>query len=126
MLFNALHREGSNMAMTSGRLAAETIIEALKAGDTSSAGLSGYWERLQGAYILKDLKKYKGFGAFLRNHNEVFTSLPTVAGSAARKMLTVNGVSKKAKQKAIWREIRKTITLRRLVRLLWAGWRAVR
>jgi len=29
MLFNALHREGSNMAMCSGRLAAETIAEAL-------------------------------------------------------------------------------------------------
>ncbi len=29
MMFNALHREGSNLAMTSGRLAAETILEAL-------------------------------------------------------------------------------------------------
>jgi electron transfer flavoprotein-quinone oxidoreductase len=114
------------MAMTSGRLAAETIIEALKAGDTGRAGLSGYISRLQDSYVLKDLKKYRGFGAFLRRHNEVFTSLPTAAGSAAREMLTVNGVPKKAKQKAIWRELRKTIPLRRLVKLLWAGWRSVR
>ncbi len=28
MLFNALHREGSNMAMVSGKLAAETILQA--------------------------------------------------------------------------------------------------
>jgi electron transfer flavoprotein-quinone oxidoreductase len=125
MLFNALHREGSNMAMTSGRLAAETIVEALKAGDTSKAGLSGYERRLQDGYILKDLKKYKGFGQFLRRHNEVFTTLPAVAGLAAREMLTVNGVPKKVKQKAVWRAMRKTVSLPRLVRLLWSGWRAV-
>ena len=34
MLFNALHREGSNLAMASGKMAAETIIEALKRNDT--------------------------------------------------------------------------------------------
>jgi electron transfer flavoprotein-quinone oxidoreductase len=126
MLFNALHREGSNMAMASGRLAAEAIIEALKAGDTSQAGLSGYIKRLQGSYVLEDLKKYRGFGAFLRRHREIFTTLPGVANSAAREMLTVNGVSKKQKQQGIWREIRKAISFRRLVKLLWAGWRSVR
>jgi electron transfer flavoprotein-quinone oxidoreductase len=114
------------MAMTSGRLAAEVIIEALKSGDTSRQGLSGYVTRLQGSYILKDLKKYKGFGQFLRRHPEVFTSLPRLASSAAREMLTVNGVPKKQKQRAIWREIKKTISLPRLLRLLWAGWRSVR
>ena len=31
MLFNALHREGSNLAMASGKMAAEAIIEAFKA-----------------------------------------------------------------------------------------------
>ena len=39
MLFNALHREGSNLAMTSGRLAAETILEALDKGDFESETL---------------------------------------------------------------------------------------
>ena len=34
-LVNAIHREGSNMAMTSGRLAAETIVEAKERGDFS-------------------------------------------------------------------------------------------
>jgi flavin-dependent dehydrogenase len=38
-LFNALHREGSNMAMTSGRLAAETIIEAFSKSDSTGKGL---------------------------------------------------------------------------------------
>jgi electron transfer flavoprotein-quinone oxidoreductase len=126
MLFNALHREGSNMAMTSGLLAAQAIIEALKAGDTSRGGLSGYISRLQASYVLKDLRKYRGFGAFLRRHPEVFTTLPGLASSAAREMLTVNGVPKKQKQRAIWRELRKTSSLWRLLSLLWDGWRSVR
>ena len=50
-LFNALHREGSNMAITSGRFAAEAIIDALKAGDVSRTGLNGYVSRLQDSYI---------------------------------------------------------------------------
>jgi electron transfer flavoprotein-quinone oxidoreductase len=36
MLFNALHREGSNLAMASGKMAAETIISAIKTNDFSN------------------------------------------------------------------------------------------
>ena len=126
MLFNTLHREGSNLAMTSGRLAAEAILEALKNGDFSRNGLRGYISRLQNSYILKDLKKYRNFGRFLRTHPELFTSLPEWASQAAREMITVNGVSKKAKQKIIWNQLRKEIPLLRLLRILWGGWRSVK
>jgi electron transfer flavoprotein-quinone oxidoreductase len=126
MLFNALHREGSNMAITSGRFAAEAIIDALKAGDVSKAGLNGYVSRLQDSYIHKDLKKYRNFSSFLRGHHELFSPLPGAAGYAAREMLTVDNISKKEKQRAIWKEIRKRISLFRLFKLLWDGWRSVR
>ncbi|UCD58735.1 MAG: FAD-dependent oxidoreductase, partial [Candidatus Hydrogenedentota bacterium] len=126
MLFNALHREGSNMAMTSGRLAAETILEAFDKGDFSRDGLNGYMSRLQDSYIVKDLKKYRRFGPFLLGHHELFTTLPQLASHAAREMLTVDGVSKKQKQKTIWMEIRKHISRFRLLKLLWNGWRSVR
>lgn len=36
-LVNAIHREGSNLAMTSGRLAAQTILEAMAIGDFSES-----------------------------------------------------------------------------------------
>jgi len=41
-------------------------------------------------------------------------------------MLTVNGVSKKEKQKLIVKEFRKQVPLCKLLRLLWHGWRAIR
>ena len=126
MLFNALHREGSNLAMTSGRFAAETILEALKKGDFSRKGLEGYISRLQDSYIFKDLKKYRRFSELLGSHNELFTTLPDWASLAAREMLTVNGIPKKEKQKTLWQEFRARIPLIRFLRLLWEGWRSIR
>jgi electron transfer flavoprotein-quinone oxidoreductase len=126
MLFNALHREGSNLAMTSGRFAAEAILEAFQKRDFSRRGLQGYVSRLQSSYIFKDLKKYRRFGQFLHTHPELFTTLPELASRAAREMLTVNELPKREKQKTIWQDFRSSLSLMRFLRLIWDGWRSVR
>jgi electron transfer flavoprotein-quinone oxidoreductase len=126
MLFNALHREGSNLAMTSGRLAAETILEAIEGNDFSSRGLQGYARRLEQSFVLKDLKKYRRFPSFLETHEELFAGLPRATSMAAREMLTVNGVPKKTRQRAIWKAIRTQLSPLRLLRLAWDAWRSVR
>ncbi len=126
MLFNALHREGNNLAMASGKMAAEAAIEALERGDASKRGLSGYGERLAKSYVIKDLRKYRRFGRFLYHHKELFNELPALASMVARKMLTVDGVPKKRKQRLIWREIRRKMGIWRLLRLFWQAWRAVK
>ncbi len=126
MLFNALHREGSNMAMTSGRFAAEAIVEAMERGDFTRRGLGGYTARLEGSYVMADLRKYRGFNGFRLRHHELFTTLPEAAGDAARQMLTVDGTPKKLKQKAVRARILRDIPLFGLLRLLWAGWRSVK
>lgn len=126
MLFNALHREGSNLAMASGKMAAEAIIEAIRKGNYSRGGVSGYEKRLSRSFILKDMKKYRRFGKFLYQNKELFNQLPRVASMAAREMLTVDGVSKKQKQKIIMSGLRKEMPLRRLLKLVWQGWRSVK
>ncbi len=126
MLFNALHREGSNMAMVSGKLAAEAILKARESGDFSSSSLSGYAERLKDSFVLKDLKKYKRFPGFLQKHQELFTLLPGLSSMAAREMLTVDGFDKKQKQSRIWKTIKHRISLWRLLKLMFDAWRSVR
>jgi electron transfer flavoprotein-quinone oxidoreductase len=126
MLFNALHREGTNLAMTSGKFAAETILEAMKQQDFSRRGLQGYVQRLQDSYVLKDLKKYRRFPSFMENHKELFTTLPHLTGLAAREMLTVSGIPKKTRQRQIWKTIREGISPLELLRLAWDGWRSVK
>ena len=126
MLFNALHREGSNMALASGRLAAESIAEAFTKGDFSRRGLDGYVSRLRDSYVMADMKKYRGFNAFRLRRHELFSGLPQAAAFAAREMLTVDGTPKKVKQKAIRRGIFKQVPALRLLRILWDGWRSVK
>jgi len=126
MLFNTPHREGSNLAMASGKMAAETIIEAMKGKDCSRDGLAGYGRRLAESYVIKDMKKYRRFGRFLYQNKEIFNQLPHLAAFAGREIITVNGVSKKEKQKLIIRELRRQLSLCRLIRLAWRGWRSVK
>ena len=48
-MINPTRREGSNLAMTAGRLAADTCVEAHKKGDFSKATLSQYEAKLKRA-----------------------------------------------------------------------------
>jgi electron transfer flavoprotein-quinone oxidoreductase len=86
----------------------------------------GYAKRLEHSYVLKDMAKYRRFPHFLQNRREIFTTLPALAASAAREMLTVNGVAKKEKQRIILGEIRDKMPLRKLLRFFWDAWRSVR
>ncbi|MBI2909048.1 MAG: FAD-dependent monooxygenase [Chloroflexi bacterium] len=124
MLFNAPHREGNNLAMASGKMAAETVIEALRLNDFSRKALASYGERLATSYVMKDMKKYRRFGRFLHQHGEIFNELPGLASLAARELITVNGVSKRAKQRSVFRRIRREMPVTRILRLLWDAWRA--
>ena len=58
-LVNNVHWEGTNLAMMSGKFAAETIIEAINKNDFSSRTLSLYKKKLEQSFIFKDLKSYK-------------------------------------------------------------------
>ena len=53
--------KGIHMAMKSGMLAAETIFDALKAGDTSAKTLSAFQQKVDASYIRKELRAVRNF-----------------------------------------------------------------
>jgi electron-transferring-flavoprotein dehydrogenase len=53
--------KGIHLAMKSGMLAAETIFEALKRGDTSAKSLKSYKTKIDQSYIKKELWKVRNF-----------------------------------------------------------------
>jgi electron-transferring-flavoprotein dehydrogenase len=53
--------KGIHMAMKSGMLAAETIFDALKAGDTSAKTLSAFPKEVESSYIKKELWAVRNF-----------------------------------------------------------------
>ncbi|GFP27865.1 electron transfer flavoprotein-quinone oxidoreductase, partial [Candidatus Hakubella thermalkaliphila] len=119
MLVNTVHREGSNLAMTSGRLAAETVIRAREKGDFSARSLSLYRKLLEESFVLKDLKKYQNLPRYLKSHRELFTLYPELLSGAAIEMMTVDSTPKRDKQRKIWREVISKRSLWRLARDLY-------
>ncbi|MCY0893230.1 MAG: FAD-dependent oxidoreductase [Acidibacillus sp.] len=127
-LVNFVHREGTNLAMTSGRFAAEAIIEAHETGDFSRVGLAGYDRRVKESFVHKDLKKYKGLHHFLRDSDPslTFDKLPKALNEAAYQMLLVDGVPKSDKQKIAMRGVTQAAGgLMNMVKLGAQGWRAM-
>lgn len=113
---NALHREGSNMALTTGRIAAETIIDLKKAGQPmSDANLAMYRARLNDTFVIKDLKKYKDLPDMLHANPQFFSTYPGILSKAADLWFRVDGVDKITKEKEIVRAFTKGRGLRGLI-----------
>lgn len=99
---NAAHREGSNLAMTTGRLAAETVIAAKAAQQPMTAKtLAAYKAALDESFVMKDLKKYRHMPEVLETSPQFFTTYPSLVNQAARTLFTVDGVDKKTKEREI-------------------------
>jgi electron transfer flavoprotein-quinone oxidoreductase len=114
-LVNPMNREGSNFAMISGKLAAETIIEAKSQSDYSAAALSRYRERLEQSFVLKDLHKIRNMTDFAHARPHLFNDIPELLSQAAREYLTVDGVPKSTKQKQITKLLRSGIPVRQVL-----------
>jgi electron transfer flavoprotein-quinone oxidoreductase len=107
MLSNPVHREGSNLAMESGRLAGETVIHCKEAGDFSERRLAEYRGRLDHSWIMADMKKYDKAVPLLEHNPQLLTKDIQVADRALDEFFRVDGTSKWDKQSRIFKMIRK-------------------
>jgi electron transfer flavoprotein-quinone oxidoreductase len=124
---NGVHREGSNLAMTTGQLAAQTVIAAKAAGQPLNAKtLKAYKDRLDESFVMKDLHKYRNMPQVLHESPQFFTTYPTLLNHAAKTMFTVDGVSKVAKERAIFGSFKAARHWRGLVGDAFKLWRAFR
>lgn len=113
---NAVHREGSNLAMTTGRIAGETVVWLKRRREEmSKANLAEYKRRLDQTFVMKDLKKYRNIPGFLHSNKQVFGLYPRLLSAAAQTWLRVDGVDKLTKEKQILKSFRKGRTLRGLI-----------
>ena len=126
LMVNGVHREGSNLAMTAGRLAGETVIDAKARGDFSASSLAAYRTRLQESFVLQDLQKYQHVPEFVDQHPELLAIYPQLVNHAVHEMLTVDGVPKREKQRQIWKYLRTQRPLWRLVRDAFQAWKVMR
>ncbi len=98
---NPLNREGVNLAMLSGQLAAQAIMAAAERGDFSAASLSRYRELLDESIVIKDLYKIRNVTDFAHSRPHLLRDYPALLSNAAAEYLTVDGMPKKVKQAKI-------------------------
>ena len=108
-LNNAVHREGSNLAMTSGRLAGEAIFQIKSRRDKMTAqNLSLYKKMLEDSFVLKDLKKYKDMPELLHTQAQnLFLTYPQLVSKAMENFVRVDGKPKIDKEKDTFSRFRK-------------------
>jgi len=125
-LVNSYHREGSNLAMISGKMAGETVIDAVKKGDFSTGTLSSYRDRLEESFVIKDLRKYKNLGHYMVKRPHFFGIYPEMVNMAATEFLRVDGVPKRAVQMGIFRKALGMRSIFGMVKdAIGAAWRGV-
>lgn len=101
MLVNNVHWEGTNLAMISGKLAAETAIEAIEKNDFSENMLSLYRKKLDDSFVIKDLKTYKDVMKFAEENSKIFMEyyLPGKVNKFFNLFTTTDSIPKQKKYK---------------------------
>jgi electron transfer flavoprotein-quinone oxidoreductase len=108
-MVNAMHWEGTNMAITAGKAAGETAVEAHKKGDFSASTLSAYRRRLDDTFVMKDLRQYRNMARFLHTHPTFMDIYPGFVNDALGMFFTGFGKPKKK----LYGDIFKSLTNRR-------------
>ncbi len=126
MLVNGLHREGSNLAMTSGKIAGEVAAESIKAGDLSAQAMSVYESRLRDSFVVKDLHKYRKTTHFFEDNPHMFKVYPEILTKAAHMFFTADETPKKERQKEIMKMVLAKRSKGALISDLFGAWRALK
>jgi electron transfer flavoprotein-quinone oxidoreductase len=123
---NFMYQEGSNLAITSGKLAGETAIAAHEKDDFSAESLSAYGRRLDDSFVMKDLYDLRNAPGFFRTHREFFGVYPRMLNEAARQFLTVTDSPKKGVRGEIFRMVRHSRPLWRIGKDMFDAMKAFR
>lgn len=110
----SLFHEGTNLAMASGKMAAETVIEARKKGNYSKETLSLYKTKLEESFVLKDLKKFKDFAPMLHKNPQFIKVYPALFAKLANEYFVMDSCPKAEKQKKLINFVKKEAGLVKL------------
>ncbi len=126
-LVNASHyHEGSNLAMASGVLAAETVIEAKKKGDFSTATLSQYAQQLGKSFVIQDLKKFQRVSSFFNENPHILRDYPDILVGLITDYFTISEKPKAEVEKEVLHKFHHEIGVLNLVKDAFKMGRAMR
>ncbi|EKE02280.1 MAG: hypothetical protein ACD_20C00402G0010 [uncultured bacterium] len=116
MLVNNVHWEGTNLAMLSGKFAAEAAIDALEKNDFTANSLSLYKKKLENSFIMKDLKSYKDVMGFAeKNSDALMGYYPQKFNEFMNQFISVDSIPKQHKYKSFIGQALKDRSIPKLV-----------
>ena len=125
LINSSIYHEVTNLAMASGMLAAEAVIEAKQKGDFSRATLQSYRNKLDESFVLKDMFHFRHVIGFLKNHKQFLNEYPEIFIELMLDYFTVSETPKAQVRKEVMRKFRKRIKTIPFLRDLWAARRAM-
>lgn len=120
---NGLNQEGMNLAMTSGFLAAETIVDALQKGDFSARQLAQYDDRLKESFVLKDMKTFEKTVDLMHN-DRLFSAYPNLVGRIMEELYRSDGKPRKKTGRLGWDAVKEALPIKQVIADLVKGLRA--
>jgi electron transfer flavoprotein-quinone oxidoreductase len=121
---NGLNQEGMNLALASGFMAAETVIDAFKRGNFSSKQLSQYEDRLKASFVLKDMKTFKEAASWMHTER-LFSVYPQLINRIMEELYRSDGKPRRKIGTIGWDAIKGTVSKRDLIADLLKGGRSL-
>jgi len=103
---NSICHEGVNMAMGSGIMAAETILENRGRRCYDARALRQYERRLKNSFVLENMKSSRDFIDILRTHKELLNDYPHLMKDVITSYFKVSDVPKSTLKRDIIRMVR--------------------
>ncbi len=82
---------GMDLAVESGRLAAEAAVVAIDAGDVSKTGLASYRQVLDDSFVMKDMRTFRRWPAYMEKWDRLFKQYPALAKDVLNVLFVVDG-----------------------------------
>lgn len=119
-LVNAsMYHEGANLAMASGRMAAEAVVQAKLIGDFSRRSLSLYERMLQDSFVMADLRQYRDVPEAQRIFPRLMEVLPARFCRLLVEAYRQSQESKRSIQREALRQFMEGLPKLRTVKDLW-------
>jgi electron transfer flavoprotein-quinone oxidoreductase len=113
---NSICHEGVNMAMASGIMAAETILDNRGQKSYDAKALRSYEQRLKHSFVLENMKSSRDFMDILRTHKELVNDYPHVIKEVITRYFKVSDVPRSAVKRDIIRMVRSRVSFVKAVK----------
>ncbi|MBI4064027.1 MAG: FAD-dependent monooxygenase [Elusimicrobia bacterium] len=118
-MVNPTHREGSNLAMTAGHLAGQTIVEAKKNNDFSKSALAAYERKIKASYVWPDLWEHRNVEKNVEKDPSILEVYPRLLCEAMYHHFTADDRPKKEHKKETMKMFLKERGLFKMIQDAW-------